>query len=138
MSKQRYSDGMSQQEVVMAQQTVPGADAVTKSDQCCPADPQPKAAVEISPAVHAFLKALASPIRQRIMLLFARGAELSVNQVAELAAIGQPRASEQLAELKRGGILTSRKEGKVVLYRADKQRVVQALDGLQEYLRYCC
>ncbi|TDC04341.1 ArsR family transcriptional regulator [Nonomuraea longispora] len=122
----------------MAQQTASGAEVATDSAQCCPADPQREPAVEISPAVHAFLKALANPIRQRIMLLFARGAELSVNQVAELARIGQPRASEQLAELKRGGILTSRKQGKVVLYRADKQRVVQALADLQEYMRHCC
>ncbi|NRQ38091.1 helix-turn-helix transcriptional regulator [Nonomuraea sp. NN258] len=122
----------------MAKQTTAGTEAATDSAQCCPADPQPDTTVEISPAVNAFLKALASPARQRIMLLFARGAELSVNQVAELAQIGQPRASEQLAELKRGGILTSRKQGKVVLYRADKQRVVQALADLQEYLRYCC
>ncbi|MGP3929442.1 ArsR/SmtB family transcription factor [Nonomuraea sp. KM88] len=129
---------MTRQEVVMAQQTAPGAEAAPDSAQCCPAAPQPEATAEISPAVHAFLKALANPARQRIMLLFARGAELSVNQVAELAHIGQPRASEQLAELKRGGILTSRKQGKVVLYRADKQRVVQALADLQEYLRYCC
>ncbi|TDD16576.1 transcriptional regulator [Nonomuraea diastatica] len=121
----------------MAQQAA-GAEAATDSDQCCPADPPPEATAEISPAVHAFLKALANPARQRIMLLFARGAELSVNQVAELAQIGQPRASEQLAELKRGGILTSRKQGKVVLYRADKQRVVQALADLQDYLKFCC
>ncbi|MGP3935547.1 ArsR/SmtB family transcription factor [Nonomuraea sp. KM88] len=108
----------------------------TASDTTAPdAQEEP---VELSPAVHGFLKALASPTRQRIMLLFARGAELSVNQVSQLAGIGQPRASEQLAELKRGGILTSRKEGKVVLYRADKETVASALSNLQAYLQHCC
>jgi DNA-binding transcriptional ArsR family regulator len=58
--------------------------------------------------------------------------------LAELAELGQPRASEQLAELERGGILTCRKQGQIVLYRGDKQRVVQALADLQEYVRCCC
>ncbi|MGV9309857.1 ArsR/SmtB family transcription factor [Nonomuraea sp. NPDC004354] len=116
-----------------------GLEIAGEQQSCCavPAEPQTDE-VELSPAVHAFLKALASPVRQRIMLLFARGAELSVGQVAELADLGQPRASEQLAELKRGGILTSRKEGKVVLYRADKQATAAALADLQSYLKYCC
>ncbi|MET8339865.1 metalloregulator ArsR/SmtB family transcription factor [Streptosporangium canum] len=111
---------------------------IAEEQSCCAAPVEQPDEVELSPAVHAFLKALASPVRQRIMLLFARGAELSVGQVAELADLGQPRASEQLAELKRGGILTSRKEGKVVLYRADKQATSAALADLQSYLKYCC
>jgi DNA-binding transcriptional ArsR family regulator len=104
-------------------------------EQTGPAEHDP---VELSPAVHAFLKALASPTRQRIMLLFARGAELSVGQVADLAGIGQPRASEQLAELRSGGILASRKDGKTVLYRADKRAINTALTNLQTYLKHCC
>jgi DNA-binding transcriptional ArsR family regulator len=101
--------------------------------QCCaPASP------ELSAATHDFLKALASPTRQRIMLLFSQGAELSVGEVAERAGVGQPTASEQLAQLRQGGILTSRKDGKTVLYRADKERTTAALANLQEYLKFCC
>ncbi|MFI6499877.1 ArsR/SmtB family transcription factor [Nonomuraea typhae] len=113
-----------------------------EAGSCCvePAE-QPSAdqiPVELSPAVHAFLKALASSTRQRIMLLFARGAELSVGQVADLAGLAQPRASVYLAELKRGGMLTSRKDGKVVLYRGDRATTAHLLNELQTYLRYCC
>ncbi|WP_326692330.1 MULTISPECIES: metalloregulator ArsR/SmtB family transcription factor [unclassified Streptomyces] len=93
---------------------------------------------ELRTATHDFLKALANPTRQRVMLLFARGAELSVNEVAERAGIGQPTASQQLAVLRRGGILTSRRIGKVVLYRSDKEGVSAALTDLQDYLRVCC
>lgn len=93
---------------------------------------------ELSPAAHAFLKALASPSRQRTMLLFARGAELSVGEVAELTGLAQPRASEHLAELKRGGVLASRKDGKTVFYRADKQASAAALADLQAFLQRCC
>jgi DNA-binding transcriptional ArsR family regulator len=94
--------------------------------------------VELSAATRDFLKALASPTRQRIMMLFARGAELSVNEVAEQAGIGQSTASQQLDLLRRGGIVTSRREGKTVLYRADKQGSAAALADLQKYLQNCC
>ena len=94
--------------------------------------------VELSAATHDFLKALASPTRQRIMLLFARGAELSVNEVADLAGIGQSTASQQLDLLRRARIVTSRRDGKTVFYRADTQGSTAALAELQAYLQNCC
>ena len=94
--------------------------------------------VELDTATHEFLKALASPTRQRIMLLFARGAELSVGEVAERAGIGQSTASQQLTLLRRGGIVTSRREGKIVLYRSDREGTAAALADLQTYLQNCC
>lgn len=93
---------------------------------------------ELSERTHEFLKALASSSRQRIMLLFSQGAELSVGEVAERAGIGQSTASEQLTLLRRGGILTSRREGKIVLYRADRDGVLEVLDDLRTYLLTCC
>ncbi len=93
---------------------------------------------ELSPETHDFLRALASPTRQQIMLLFARGAELSVNEVAERAGIGQSNASSQLAILRRGRVVTSRRDGKGVLYRADREGTQAALGDLQRYLSICC
>ncbi|MEU4290856.1 metalloregulator ArsR/SmtB family transcription factor [Kribbella sp. NPDC026596] len=94
--------------------------------------------VELHAATHDFLKALSSPTRQRIMLLFARGTELSVNEVAEHAGIGQSTASQQLDLLRRGGIVSARREGKSVLYSADREGAAAALADLQAYLRTCC
>jgi DNA-binding transcriptional ArsR family regulator len=94
--------------------------------------------VELKPTTREFLKALTSPTRQRIMLLFARGAELSVGEVAEHAGIGQSTASEQLAILRRAGIVTSRRDGKIVLYRSDRDGALDVLADLQAYLRTCC
>ncbi|WP_205326889.1 helix-turn-helix transcriptional regulator [Glycomyces sp. YM15] len=85
-----------------------------------------------------FLKALASEARQRLMLLFAGGAELSVGEVADQLEIGQSTASQQLAQLKDGGLLTSRREAKTVYYRADKVRIGAALDRLRGFLDGCC
>ncbi|MGN9804918.1 ArsR/SmtB family transcription factor [Micromonospora sp. L32] len=85
-----------------------------------------------------FLKALGSPTRQRIMLLFAGGAELSVGEVAERAGISQATASQQLTLLRRGRVVTSRRDGKTVYYRADRDGAVAALAELQSYLKTCC
>src|ERR687896_1743495 len=97
----------------------------------------PSAPVELSAASQDFLKALANPTRQRIMLLFFRGAELSVSEVAERAGVGQPTASQHLSQLKRGGILTSRRQGQSVLYKSDHSGIARALTDIQAYLKVC-
>ncbi|MDL4817368.1 helix-turn-helix domain-containing protein [Actinomadura sp. OS1-43] len=80
----------------------------------------------------------ASEQRQQMLELFAGGAELSVGTVAECLGIGQSGASEQLALLRRGGLLTSRKDGKQVRYRVDTLAVERSLTELRNYLRTCC
>lgn len=133
----------------MAETTTSPAHGVADDmDHAAPAQPpgtgadcgtsEPCTVPELSPAVHDFLKSLASPGRQQIMLLFARGAELSVGQVAERAGVSQSTASQQLALLRRGGIVTSRRDGKEVLYRGDRERALRMLADLQSYLRFCC
>ncbi|GAB2953317.1 ArsR/SmtB family transcription factor [Nonomuraea fastidiosa] len=111
----------------MSETTTPSE--ATAGATCAPRLPQ---------AAQDFLKALANESRQQIMLLFAQGAELSVNQVAERAGISQSAASQQLALLRRGGIVTSRRAGKEVLYRGDRDSVARILDDLRDYLRFCC
>lgn len=96
------------------------------------------AEAELAETTHEFLKALASPTRQRIMLLFARGTELSVGAVADRIGISQSTASQQLTLLRRGRILTCRREGKTVYYRADREGSLTALADLQSYLLTCC
>lgn len=85
-----------------------------------------------------FLKGLASEQRQQMLELFAGGVELTVGTVAERLGIGQSNASQQLALLRRGGLLTSRKDGKQVRYRVDTPAVERSLTELQNYLRTCC
>jgi tellurite resistance protein TerB len=92
----------------------------------------------LSPQVRAFLKALASENRQQVMLLFSSGAEHTVGAVAEHLGIGQSTASQQLALLRHGGILSSRRDGKTVYYRADPTGITAVLDELRDYLQHCC
>jgi DNA-binding transcriptional ArsR family regulator len=85
-----------------------------------------------------FLKALASETRQQIMLLFAGGQQLTVGEIAESCGLGQSTTSEQLAILKRGGLVQSTRDGKLVRYRADPTAIAARLAELQTYLACCC
>jgi DNA-binding transcriptional ArsR family regulator len=85
-----------------------------------------------------FLKALASEARQQVMMLFAGGAELTVGEVAARCGLGQSTASEQLALLRRGGLVVSRRDGKLVRYRADPETIRLRLGDLERYLTVCC
>jgi DNA-binding transcriptional ArsR family regulator len=85
-----------------------------------------------------FLKALASEKRQQIMMLFADGTQLTVGQVADCCGLGQSTTSEQLAILRRGGLVQSSRDGKLVRYRADPTTITTRLAELQSYLACCC
>jgi len=85
-----------------------------------------------------FFKALASENRQQIMLLFLNGKERTVNEIAEAVGLGQSTASEQLAVLKRAGLLSSKKVGKEVYYRPDKANIQRMLGMLSDFLNRCC
>ena len=85
-----------------------------------------------------FLKALASETRQQIMILFAGGKQLTVGEVAECCGLGQSTASEQLAILRRGGLVSATRDGKLVRYRADPATIGDRLNELQGYLACCC
>ena len=95
-------------------------------------------ALDLGEQTRAFLKALTSETRHPLLLLFVGGGELTVGEVAERAGIGQSMASEQLALLRRGGLLQSSREGKIVRYRADRDRIAMQLADLQDYLSRCC
>lgn len=88
--------------------------------------------------IHLFLKALASEKRQEMMFLFLEKGEITVNEVAERIGIGQSTASEQLAILKRAGILLSRKEGKEVYYFPNKLNVMKLLQRFTSIISDCC
>lgn len=92
----------------------------------------------LSEDVQTFLKALASEKRQEMMFLFFEHKELTVNQVAELVGIGQSTASEQLAIIKRAGLLTSRKVGKEVYYAPNKAKTMELLQSFTQFITHCC
>lgn len=85
-----------------------------------------------------FLKALASETRQKILLQFMSGREMTVNEVAQATGLGQSTASEHLSMLKRGGLLKANRKGKEVYYRPDRTQTLELLRQLNEVLSGCC
>ncbi|WP_422357617.1 ArsR/SmtB family transcription factor [Qipengyuania flava] len=78
------------------------------------------------------LKAVAHPVRLRILQTLS-GVERNVGEIDDAADIGQPTLSQQLAVLRNAGLVTTRKDAKLVFYRIDEERlgaISTALGGL--------
>ena len=70
---------------------------------------------------------LGDPTRVRILLLLC-GGERNVSKLCEMLGLPQPTVSHHLGLLRRGGLLTSRREGKSIHY---------GLDGKLEFSDGC-
>jgi len=71
-----------------------------------------------------FCKTLADDTRQKILQMLQKE-EMSVNEIVDAFKMSQPTISHHLNILKRFGLLTSRKEGKQVIYSLNKDNVIQ-------------
>ncbi len=78
------------------------------------------------------LKALAHPVRLRIMQALT-GTELNVGEIDEAAEIGQPTLSQQLAVLRKAGLVKTRKDAKLVYYRIDDSKLTQVASATGEF-----
>ena len=77
-----------------------------------------------------FCKALSDETRQRILeMLLER--EMCVHEIVEAFPMSQPTISHHLDVLKRFGLVTSRKVGKLVYYATDRERVVRCCGRLR-------
>ena len=88
---------------------------------------------------HEFLRVLASETRQRILFeVFGDGQERTVGEVAEKAEIGLSTASEYLADMRRAGVLKSRRKHKEVYYQPDQTLLLEHLQRLIHAISNCC
>jgi DNA-binding transcriptional ArsR family regulator len=72
------------------------------------------------------LKAMGHPVRLRILAML-RGGELCVCQMTALLDLATSTVSAHLADLKRAGLVSERKEGRWVFYRlADEESPILA------------
>jgi DNA-binding transcriptional ArsR family regulator len=62
-----------------------------------------------------FLKALAHESRLMILCILAEG-EKSVSELEQLLSLRQPTVSQQLARLRAHGLVSTRRDGKIVYY----------------------
>ena len=68
------------------------------------------------------LKAVAHPSRLTILQALSRG-ELNVGEIEEATDIGQPTLSQQLAILRKAGLVETRRQAKLVYYSLDAHAI---------------
>ena len=90
-----------------------------------PASMQPTAAI---------FAALGDSVRQRILMLFEPGEELSIKEIAELFALSRTAVVHHLAVLERAGILGQRREGKSTLFSLRPETVLDAVTAVRDYI----
>lgn len=69
-------------------------------------------------------KALAHPVRYRILLALAEG-ERNVSDLEDVTGIAQPGLSQQLAVLRKAQLVTTRRDSKQVYYSIDPSEVAR-------------
>lgn len=94
--------------------------------------------MQVPEILRVFLRALASPARQQILLVFSTANELSVKEIANRVDLGVSTTSEHLSELARAGLLIARRKGKLVYYRPDPLKIRECVQQLISYLNCCC
>lgn len=75
------------------------------------------------------LKALAHPLRWRIVTVLAT-AERNVGEIEQAAGIGQPALSQQLGVLRKAGLVSTRKDAKLVFYSLAQGQIAQVMAAL--------
>lgn len=78
--------------------------------------------------------ALGDEHRQRILLLFERGEELTITRIVEAAPLARTSVVHHLKALEAAGVLARRKAGREVFYRIDTARLRAALQRVLHYL----
>src|SRR3954469_22956370 len=84
------------------------------------------ASTELQALKAQFFKALAHPIRIRILEILVNG-EVRVQDLQRVLALDQPIVSQQLARLRATGIVVSRKEGTTIFYAVADSDMVDLL-----------
>lgn len=57
--------------------------------------------------------------------------ERTVGELEQLAGVSQPTLSQQLAVLRREGVVSTRREGKFIWYQLTDQRALQLMQAIQ-------
>ncbi|MEP6701765.1 MAG: metalloregulator ArsR/SmtB family transcription factor [Betaproteobacteria bacterium] len=78
--------------------------------------------------------ALGDANRQKILLLFDAGEELSMQQILETSPLSRTAISHHLRVMRESGVLRSRRSGKEAFYRIDKEYVRAQLAAVITYI----
>ncbi|MFQ6021354.1 MAG: ArsR/SmtB family transcription factor [Acidiferrobacterales bacterium] len=78
------------------------------------------------------LKAMAHPLRLKILCILGGCTEVSVQDIVERVGTSQSNISQHLSILRDKGILAFRKDANKVYYRIEDNRIVKLIDSLRE------
>ena len=84
--------------------------------------------------IAAVFSALGDATRQKILLLFEPGEELSIKNIADSFNFSRTSIVHHLAVLEKAGILAVRRSGKMALYSVRYESVLEALQSLRLYI----
>ena len=73
----------------------------------------------------AFCKALSDETRQRILEILQTDGEKCVSDLVDVFDVSQPTISHHLHFLKQANLVTSRREGKQIYYRANQENITE-------------
>jgi DNA-binding transcriptional ArsR family regulator len=80
----------------------------------------------------AVFRALADPSRRAILERLTRG-EVAVKDLTARFDISQPAVSQHLATLRKAGLVSERREGRLVYYRVDPKGLRPLIDWITHY-----
>ena len=80
------------------------------------------------------MRALAHPLRLKILEFLDQNKNIQVNQIYNTLKIEQSIASQHLRILKNAGVLVADKDGKYMHYTIDYQRVSNALKAINRFM----
>lgn len=81
-------------------------------------------------------KALSDPARLRVVRLLTDG-ELCSGEIAKILEIDHTTASHQLRNLKKWGMLSSRKKGRYIIYSIENECVLKLLKLVDQHIDNC-
>lgn len=76
------------------------------------------------------LKALAHPLRWRVLTALATAGERNVGEIEQVTRIGQPALSQQLGVLRKARLVTTRKDAKLVFYALAGEEVARVIEAI--------
>lgn len=80
------------------------------------------------------MRALAHPLRLKILEILDQNRNIQVNQIYNTLKIEQSIASQHLRILKNAGVLVADKDGKYMHYTIDYQRVSNAVKAINRFM----
>ncbi len=81
-----------------------------------------------------YFEGLANPTRLAIVEVLARSGEVRVSELAEICKVSQPRMSWHLRILRHAQVVSTRREGREVFCRLDREAISRHLESFVQIL----